>query len=261
MDKIEIKSEELVEHNIEIKTEQSVENNLINEKLESEIREIINTLKEDLENESKLNEIYVFGFQDSSRNYGKFLQALVPPHLTTLCYAPLPGLCTYPKSKSIFDILFPSEPSPYVKIVFSSKSESLDYSHISTKFFESRMFQAIIKYKWYTFAQVPMVYVAKNPPNQPSAASDQSNQTSATPNANQSFATFDQAIKNVWSWILGDYASIQPWEKMERFKQEELKRKLKQEKIKKFENEQVEARKGKKFKNEQDKLTQKLKPE
>ncbi len=59
-------------------------------------------------------------------------------HLAILCYIPLPGLCTYSKIKnpSMFAALFPHNLTKAFLELFSSSS-----------------FQAIVKFKWHTFAQ------------------------------------------------------------------------------------------------------------
>ncbi|RHZ83906.1 hypothetical protein Glove_87g18 [Diversispora epigaea] len=76
----------------------------------------------------------------------------IPRHPVTLCYVPLPGLCTYPKDDSSF---FSCGLSPFVKLVLSSTpvAEVFQDEHASSKIFESQYFQAIVKYKWHAFAR------------------------------------------------------------------------------------------------------------
>ncbi|RIA80850.1 hypothetical protein C1645_791725 [Glomus cerebriforme] len=74
-----------------------------------------------------------------------------PRHHVTLCYVPLPGLCTFPDDNNL---LFPGGLSPFVKLVMSNDDELLNDKHISTKIFDSPFFHAIIKFKWHIFGRL-----------------------------------------------------------------------------------------------------------
>ncbi|RIA91512.1 hypothetical protein C1645_821920 [Glomus cerebriforme] len=73
-----------------------------------------------------------------------------PRHHVTLCYVPLPGLCTFPDDDNN---LFPGGLSPFIKLIMSNNDEVLDDKHTSTKIFESPFFHAIIKFKWHLFGR------------------------------------------------------------------------------------------------------------
>ncbi|RIA96728.1 hypothetical protein C1645_754166 [Glomus cerebriforme] len=74
-----------------------------------------------------------------------------PRHHVTLCYVPLPGLCTFPDDNNL---LFPGGLSPFIKLVMSNDDELLNDKHTSTKIFESPFFHAIIKFKWHLFGRL-----------------------------------------------------------------------------------------------------------
>ncbi|RHZ83898.1 hypothetical protein Glove_87g23 [Diversispora epigaea] len=78
----------------------------------------------------------------------------IPRRHVTLCHVPLPGLCTFPKDDISF---FSCGLSPFIKLVLSSVSaaEVFQDEHASSKIYESQYFQAIVKYKWHTFARKP----------------------------------------------------------------------------------------------------------
>ncbi|RGB37557.1 hypothetical protein C1646_756722 [Rhizophagus diaphanus] len=82
----------------------------------------------------------------------------VPRHQVTLCYVPLPGLCTFPNYKDN-NILFPCGTSPFVKIVMSSNDELFDEKHASFKIFESPFFHAIVKFKWHIHGRIIFIIV------------------------------------------------------------------------------------------------------
>ncbi|RHZ83055.1 hypothetical protein Glove_99g373 [Diversispora epigaea] len=75
-----------------------------------------------------------------------------PRHYATLCYVPLPGLCTYPKDDNI---IIPRGLSPFAKFILSGTpiAEVFQDDHASSKIFKSQYFQAIVKYKWHAFAR------------------------------------------------------------------------------------------------------------
>ncbi|RIA94409.1 hypothetical protein C1645_760163 [Glomus cerebriforme] len=74
-----------------------------------------------------------------------------PRHHVTLCYVPLPGLCTFPDDNNL---LFPGGLSPFIKLVMSNDDELLNDKHTSTKIFDSPFFHAIIKFKWHIFGRL-----------------------------------------------------------------------------------------------------------
>ncbi|CAG8460679.1 11179_t:CDS:2 [Funneliformis mosseae] len=74
-------------------------------------------------------------------------------HSATLCYVPLPGLCTYPKRSGIFEVLFPCSQSPFVRLTLHHPIEFLQDSTTSFELFSSPPFQAIVKFKWHAFAR------------------------------------------------------------------------------------------------------------
>ncbi|PKB96371.1 hypothetical protein RhiirA5_385383 [Rhizophagus irregularis] len=82
----------------------------------------------------------------------------VPRHQVTLCYVPLPGLCTFPNYKDN-NILFPRGASPFVKLVMSNSDELLDEKHASSKIFESPFFHAIVKFKWHIHGRIIFIIV------------------------------------------------------------------------------------------------------
>ncbi|RIA94406.1 hypothetical protein C1645_818020 [Glomus cerebriforme] len=73
-----------------------------------------------------------------------------PRHHVTLCYIPLPGLCTFPDDNNL---LFPGGLSPFIKLVMSNNDEVLNDKHTSIKIFESSFFHAIIKFKWHIYGR------------------------------------------------------------------------------------------------------------
>src|SRR5688500_6662565 len=79
----------------------------------------------------------------------------IDQHSAILCYVPLPGLCTYPKTKnlSVFNTLFPRNLSPFARLVVSNPIEYLLESKTFLELFSSPPFQAIVKFKWHTFAR------------------------------------------------------------------------------------------------------------
>ncbi|CAG8496233.1 10814_t:CDS:2 [Funneliformis caledonium] len=74
-------------------------------------------------------------------------------HSATLCYVPLPGLCTYPKRSGIFEVLFPCSQSPFVRLTLHHPIEFLQDSTTCFELFSSPPFQAIVKFKWHAFAR------------------------------------------------------------------------------------------------------------
>ncbi|CAB4438951.1 unnamed protein product [Rhizophagus irregularis] len=79
-----------------------------------------------------------------------------PRHYATLCYVPLPGLCTFPEDASrnrICSILFPRGTSPFIQIAMSNKDEIFHEGHAYSKMIDSPFFHAIVKFKWHTFAR------------------------------------------------------------------------------------------------------------
>ncbi|EXX59203.1 hypothetical protein RirG_191060 [Rhizophagus irregularis DAOM 197198w] len=79
-----------------------------------------------------------------------------PRHYATLCYVPLPGLCTFHEDASrnrIYSILFPRGTSPFIRMVMSNKDELFYDGHAYSKMIDSPFFHAIVKFKWHTFAR------------------------------------------------------------------------------------------------------------
>jgi hypothetical protein len=70
-----------------------------------------------------------------------------------MCYVPLPGLCAYEKIENKFDLLLPRNSSPFIKLNLFNQSEIFQGSRTFSKLFESPPFQAIINFKWRTFAR------------------------------------------------------------------------------------------------------------
>lgn len=76
-------------------------------------------------------------------------------HSATLCYSPLPGLCTYcyPEKHDVFGYLIPYGLSPFAKLTSTYPIEDLLNSKIHLELFSSPPFQAIVKFKWNSFAR------------------------------------------------------------------------------------------------------------
>ncbi|EXX61988.1 hypothetical protein RirG_166050 [Rhizophagus irregularis DAOM 197198w] len=78
----------------------------------------------------------------------------IPRHSTTLCYVPLPGLCIYPESTTgMLNTLFPSDLSPFAKLILFNASKVLSSKASYKEISRSPPFQAIVKFKWHTFAR------------------------------------------------------------------------------------------------------------
>jgi hypothetical protein len=100
---------------------------------------------------------YKFPYQQNSPSWlvTKLLKLeTIPRHSTTLCYVPLPGLCTYPETTTALNALFPRDLSPFAKLILFNNSSGVLSSKASYKeISRSPPFQAIVKFKWHTFAR------------------------------------------------------------------------------------------------------------
>ncbi|RGB32381.1 hypothetical protein C1646_762971 [Rhizophagus diaphanus] len=171
-------------------------------------------------------------------------------HSATLCYVPLPGLCTYPESVN----WFPRDLSPFAKLTTSYPCELLPSRASYEEMFKSPPFQAIVKFKWHAFGII--TYNQSTKQLRPIAivliwldlirylivfkriaiiffvivnvvrkivwllvftliimiGSAHSFMITAKEYDNDNnFKTLVQSFNNVWSWFLNDYDSMQSW--------------------------------------------------